>query len=244
MRKIVISDIHGCLKSFKALLEHQVVLEKRDELYLLGDYIDRGPDSKGVIDHIIALKEAGYKVHALKGNHEEMMAKAVRQNDDTSMWLYNGGHQSLESFGLRDPKEIPEKYLKFIDELDNFFEVDEYILVHAGLNFTGNSSEEEGDDFLWRMHNPLSDLKSMMWIRWWYEDINWSWLKDRIIVHGHTPVDIDDIWDMVELLSEDQVLDIDNGCFAKYNAGMGRLCAFDLVNRDLYFQENIEGKST
>ena len=55
MRKIVISDIHGCLNSFKALL-YKIVYSKRDELYLLGDFIDRGPDSKGVIDYIWKLQ--------------------------------------------------------------------------------------------------------------------------------------------------------------------------------------------
>ncbi|MCB0852977.1 MAG: serine/threonine protein phosphatase [Bacteroidetes bacterium] len=240
MRKIAVSDIHGCLKTFKALIEHQVEFTKKDELYLLGDYIDRGPDSKGVLDYVMNLQEAGYKVFCVKGNHEEMMVNAVQNNEDVAMWLYNGGQESLASFGTEDPGEIPPKYLNFIHNMAFFYEVDEYILVHAGLNFVGNSSDKEGNQFLWKMHNPLTDLHSMLWIRWWYEDIDWNWLQDRVVVHGHTPIVTNEIWDMYDYLEEDQVLDIDNGCFARYKEGMGQLCAFDLVNRDLFFQVNIE----
>ena len=117
MRKIAVSDIHGCLKTFKALIEHQVEFTKKDELYLLGDYIDRGPDSKGVLDYVMNLQEAGYKVFCVKGNHEEMMVNAVQNNEDVAMWLYNGGQESLASFGTEDPGEIPPKYLNFIHNI-------------------------------------------------------------------------------------------------------------------------------
>ena len=73
MRKIAISDIHGCLKTFKLMVEEQIVLSQKDELYLLGDFVDRGPNSKGVLDYIMSLQEAGYQLHCLRGNHEDMM---------------------------------------------------------------------------------------------------------------------------------------------------------------------------
>ena len=66
MRKFAISDIHGCLKSFEALLD-KIQLSTSDELYILGDYIDRGPDSKGVIDYIWKLEQEGYAVKCLRG---------------------------------------------------------------------------------------------------------------------------------------------------------------------------------
>ena len=80
----------------------------------------------------------------------------------------------------------------------------------------------------------------MMWIRWWYDDINWHWLRDRTVIHGHTPIRSDEITEMAQAMGTDQVLDIDNGCFAKYRDGMGQLCAFDLTRRKLFFQENID----
>lgn len=241
MRRIAISDVHGCLKSLRALVEYQLQLTPQDHLYVLGDHIDRGPSSKGVLDYLMNLDAGGYHVHCLKGNHEEMMLKAANNQKELELWLYNGGQETLASFGVSTPNEIPELYLDFARDMDFYIEVDQYILVHAGLNFVSDKEEEEKKDgFLWRMHNPLRDLKSMLWIRWWYDDIDWTWLKDRTIIHGHTPVDLDEIWDMYDLMDEDQVLDIDNGCFAKYKGGLGRLCAFDMSNRELYFQENID----
>ena len=68
-------------------------------------------------------------------------------------------------------------------------------------------------------------------------------MNGRTIVHGHTPITLDEIWDMYDLLPQDQVIDIDNGCFAKFSDGLGQLCGFDLTNRDLYFQENIDLES-
>ena len=76
MSKYAISDIHGCIATFKTLLD-KIKFSKEDELYLLGDYIDRGPDSKGVIDHIWYLQKSGYQVHCLRGNHENMLLQEV-----------------------------------------------------------------------------------------------------------------------------------------------------------------------
>lgn len=240
MRNFAISDIHGCLKTLRALVEQQLQFTQQDHLYLLGDYVDRGPDSKGVLDYIMDLQAGGYQVHCLKGNHEEMMVQAVRDSSEIPMWLYNGGQEALASFGVDEPGQIPARYLRFIDKLPCYFEVDEYILVHAGLNFVGDEKKEDKSGFLWKMHNPLQDTHAMLWIRWWYDDIDWNWMKDRVVIHGHTPIDSDEIWDMYEFLDEDQILDIDNGCFAKYKEGLGKLCAFDLTNRELFFQENID----
>ncbi len=240
MRRIAVSDIHGCIKTFRALLEDQVVLTKKDHLFLLGDYVDRGPDSKGVLDHIMKLQGEGYQVTCLKGNHEQMMYNAWKDPNDAPLWLVNGGQQALNSFETDDPAAIPEKYINFIDRLDYFVEADRFIFVHAGLNFKGDEEDKGQGQFLWRMHNPLKDTEPMMWIRWWYSDIDWHWLRDRVIVHGHTPRTNDEIWDMYDELSQSQVIDIDNGCFARNHPGMGQLCAFDTTNLDLFFQENID----
>jgi serine/threonine protein phosphatase 1 len=241
MRKIAISDIHGCVETFRTLLTQQVHLTPDDELYLLGDYVDRGPDSKGVLDHILHLRESGYQVHCLKGNHEEMMYKAAFDSQEVEMWLYNGGKETLMSFGLEDPAALPKRYLDMIQDMDFYFEVDKFILVHAGLNFSGVSAPDKGEEgFLWQVHNPLTDHNSMLWIRWWYDNINWNWLRDRMIIHGHTPIETDEISEMSLALKEDRVLDIDNGCFAKYRDGLGQLCAFDMTHRKLYFQTNVD----
>ncbi|RMG23107.1 MAG: serine/threonine protein phosphatase [Bacteroidetes bacterium] len=226
MRKIAISDIHGCAKTFKILLKEGVRLRQEDQLYLLGDYVDRGPDVKGVIDFIWELKEQNYQVHCLRGNHEAMMLEAIQGGNPLELWLANGGRATLESFGADYVEQIPRAYLDFAQSLDYVLEVDEYILVHAGLNFSSP--------------NPLEPCEDMLWIRWWYDEIDYDWLQNRYIVHGHTPVPWQDIRQMHKKLDARRFIDIDNGCFAFFRPNLGQLCAFDLTHRQLYFQPNIE----
>jgi serine/threonine protein phosphatase 1 len=144
------------------------------------------------------------------------------------MWLQNGGDATLSSFGLpaaASPHHIPEEYLHFMDQLEWYFETDGYILAHAGLDF--------------RVSQPLQARQSMIWIRDWYGQIDREWLRGRIIVHGHTPVPRPMIINQLKKLNKVPALDIDAGCVFKGNY-FKYLCAFDLDNRQLYFQENIE----
>ena len=153
MRKFAISDIHGCLKSFEALLD-QLQFSTTDELYLLGDYIDRGPDSKGVIDRIWKMQEEGYQVQCLRGNHEQILLNIIANPyhpDD------RGDEQLIASFGVGHAHHIPQPYIDWCAQLPYYFEVDNYLLVHAGFDF--NNAD------------PLQDTYSMMWIRNWRMDI-------------------------------------------------------------------------
>lgn len=221
MKKFAISDIHGALKTFKALLE-DIQLSKNDELYLLGDYIDRGPESKGVIDHIWYLQAEGYQVYCLKGNHEEMLVEGMY-----SPSVYHEGEKNLiASFGVNHYREIPSNYIDWMAKLDDYFEVDEYILVHAGLDF------RTGVD-------PLNNRRAMLWARHWENEINQEWLDGRIIVHGHTPTKIETIKDRLHILDQIPAIVIDNGCVFGYE-GLGRLCAFDLGSREILFRDCLD----
>ena len=86
MKQYAIGDIHGCSKTFKELLD-KIGLIEGDELYLLGDYIDRGPDSKGVIDTIFELREKGFKVICLRGNHESMLLDALKNREEQKNFM-------------------------------------------------------------------------------------------------------------------------------------------------------------
>ena len=228
MRQFAISDIHGCNKTFGALLD-QIALTREDELYLLGDYIDRGPDSKGVIDRILQLKDEGYRVHCLMGNHEQMMSFALLEEAWKETWTLNGGLNTLESFGASSLFEIPEMYIDFLAHLPLFLEAGGFILVHAGLNF--------------KAENPLSNEFSLVWIRDWYRNINYGWLGDRIILHGHTPVSRQHIELQCQALDRLRVLNIDGGCvFNRRSVKLGYLCAFDMTNRELHFRKSVEGE--
>ena len=226
-RKILIGDIHGCLATFKALLEQVNLDREQDKLYLLGDYIDRGPDSKGVIDEIICLKRQGYTVHALMGNHEQMLIKGYRA-EVMKGWFDMADDSFKNSFGIVTLKQLPIEYIHFCEELP-FYHVDEdFIAVHAGINFSHDK--------------PLAAHRDLIWIRDWYDNIDYEWLQNRKIIHGHTPQTRQEIEAQFEDFETKQILNIDCGAFISKskNHGLGHLCAFDFTNNRLYFQENID----
>ena len=229
MRKIAISDIHGCLETFDALLK-KINYTKADKLFLLGDFVDRGPHSKGVIDRILDYQQKGHEIVCLKGNHEEMMENALAEKRHFRHWHTYGGKQTMESFGVLNLSEIEEKYWNFFADLEVIVIDDPYIFVHAGLNFNNPY--------------PLSDTESMLWIRNWYQHINWDWLKHRIIVHGHTPQPKEYIEKNFLLRNQLHYLDIDAGCFHVNNPKLGHLCAFDITHNQLHFQKNIDDMSS
>ena len=230
MRKIALTDIHGCFLSFEALMD-AIAYTTEDELYFLGDYIDRGPDSKKVIDLLLDLTEQGYHIQCLAGNHDHAMLEAKINPEFCKDWITGwGGQQTLEGFGVASLDEIPGKYWDFLNSMELKAEVDEFILVHAGLDF--NTAD------------PLKDDVNMMYVRGWYDQINYDWLGDRIIVHGHTPVGKEEVESMLLKLEQQQYLDIDAGCFAKHLPGKGYLCAFDMTNRELTFQNNLDDVSS
>ena len=233
MRKIAITDIHGCKKTFLALLD-KLSLSRSDELFLLGDYVDRGPDSKGVIDLVFELREKGYAVQCLRGNHEELVLRAAG-NDFTGLerWVLSDGKKTMDSFGVSQCSEIPPKYLEFMQSLPYYIETEGYILVHGGLDFS--------------RPDPLSNLEAMCWIRnWdWYGQVQYDWLGDRTILHGHTPMATQHIENQYLSLDIDRYLDLDAGCvFAEQRfsnkEGLGVLCAFDMSNRTLEFQPYVD----
>jgi len=229
MSRYAITDIHGCAKTFKKTLA-EINFTKKDKLYLLGDYIDRGPDSKGVLDQIMTLQETGHQVHCLQGNHEEKMLLSRHDINQARNWLTWGGKETLESFGVEKINDIDNKYLAWMEALPNIIELPDYVLVHAGLNFL--------------VPEPKMDQYAMRWIRDWYPDINLTWLAGRIILHGHTPLIYADIQEQLEnLLDEDheqaQYLDLDNGCVYE-SKGKNQLCAFNMDTKTLSFVRNVD----
>src|SRR5438067_1256408 len=120
MRTLAIGDIHGCLTALKTLLEF-VAPEDDDRIVALGDYVDRGPDSRGVLDLLISL-HAGGRLVALRGNHDVMMvaARTAAKAEDKAMWLACGGSETLLSYGIELPessdlKDVPESHWDFLE---------------------------------------------------------------------------------------------------------------------------------
>ena len=112
MTRYAIGDIHGGSKTFRALLD-TLNLKHNDRLYLLGDYVDRGNDSKGVLDLILQLIDSGYDLRPVRGNHDDMMLRNFSGDLDmfSSLWLEGWGSYTLTSFGITAPEMIPSRYL-------------------------------------------------------------------------------------------------------------------------------------
>lgn len=130
--QLAIGDIHGCRKALETLLE--VVAPSRDDLIVtLGDYVDRGPDSRGVIETLLALRTT-HQVISLMGNHEIQMIRALETPHDRERFLSGmcGGQDTLDSYG-GGFSDVPEAHWDFIRNCQLFHELPEHILVHAGL---------------------------------------------------------------------------------------------------------------
>jgi serine/threonine protein phosphatase 1 len=176
----VIGDIHGCLSELACLVE-KLPLKPADRIVFLGDYIDRGPDSKGVVDYLLGIaKTASNEMIFLKGNHEDMLLSYLGFNGNYGdMFLANGGHATLASYGLppqsasRDcaTVRIPASHLSFFLALQSYYLYESFLCVHAGIQ-------------------PLKPLDAqqeldMLWIR--SEFIGYSHCLPFTVVFGHTP---------------------------------------------------------
>jgi serine/threonine protein phosphatase 1 len=129
-RLIAIGDIHGCSAALGALLD-AIELGADDRVVTLGDYVDRGPDSRGVLDLLLELDASG-RLIPLLGNHEEMMLGALRGSYPRPWWLQHGGVATLDSYGfVGDLSVIPQEHLEFLDRCLPYYETDDTIFTHA-----------------------------------------------------------------------------------------------------------------
>ncbi|HEX4132055.1 MAG TPA: metallophosphoesterase family protein [Pirellulales bacterium] len=137
MRVLAIGDIHGCLDAFDALLA-AVAPTRTDWVVTLGDYVDRGPDSRGVLDRLIELSRGGRLV-ALRGNHEEMMLDARDDLGLLGAWLQYGGQDTLDSYGTAERAagldDVPEAHWTFLEQqCVDWFESEKHFFVHANAD--------------------------------------------------------------------------------------------------------------
>ncbi len=230
----IIPDIHGCAKTVQTLLENILLVTKDDEIYFLGDYIDRGPDGKGVIDYLMHLQQEKYKVHFIKGNHEDLCVTAYEadqkkkffggKHPEQKEWEAVGAKETLESFGVRHPREIPKSYIVWMNACQPYIELEDYILVHAGMNFKAGK--------------PFEDTHSMMWTRSFKVDFAKS--HGKKIIHGHIPVDYNFIGLVIESNENYDFIALDNGVYVTDKPGMGNLMAYNPDTKQLLAQSNMD----
>lgn len=132
MRTLAIGDIHGCRRSLEALAEI-VGFTESDTVVTLGDYVDRGPDSKGVIDFLIDLGNRSTLIH-LRGNHEIMMAQARVSREALTGWLGVGGDATMDSYGGKTFLSVPDTHWKFLETSLAYHENDTHFFVHANAS--------------------------------------------------------------------------------------------------------------
>ena len=146
-RTLAIGDVHGCHRALLSLLE-MVALTQADTVVFLGDLVDRGPNSKQVIEHAISLRDT-CSVISLMGNHEEMMKNAIAGHGLLNAWLDAGGAATLESYGGSIDNISPD-HIRFIMSGAPFYETDAEIFVHASLESDISMPNQSSEFLRWK----------------------------------------------------------------------------------------------
>lgn len=175
MRTFAIGDVHGRLTLLVDLLAQidRAAIGAPHRILCLGDYVDRGPASAGVVG---LLRERQARIGrdrfvCLKGNHEDMLLRARGGGSDEWHWWENGGLECLASYGVRSAAAMPADDVAWIAECPTYFEDARRCFVHAGLNPERGRLDQTDDDRLW-IRDPFLD-----------GDHDFG----RFVVHGHTP---------------------------------------------------------
>jgi serine/threonine protein phosphatase 1 len=217
MRTLAIGDIHGCSLLLDRLLA-AVAPTGDDRLIFLGDFIDRGPDSRGVVDRLIRL-QADLGAICLRGNHDQWICRARTISDEYRMWMQVGGAQTLGSYGKAPGrsgtmKDIPEEHWQFLErKLINYYETDSHIFVHANLE----------------PNTPL-DQQTEEWLLWEFLDQPTAHVSGKIMVCGHTTQKDGNIRDLGTAIGIDT-----------FAYGGGRLTCLEAHTRH-YWQVDILGR--
>ena len=179
-RKIfAVGDIHGRYDKLVAMME---ILpwekESGDLLLFIGDYVDRGPRSRDVVEFLVQLKKQGGNFVFLKGNHEKMLLDFYIQQKDQMLYVANGGAETIASYvegGIgRKAFVLPEDHLEFLLSLQLIHETEEYIFVHAGLRDAIPLEEQAEEDLLWIREEFI------------YSTYDWT----KRIIFGHTALEM------------------------------------------------------
>ena len=224
MARYATTDLHGCLHTFRHLLEEELKLQPTDELYVLGDYVNKGPDSRGVLDYLRALPAQGYRVHCLRGNHDQELLDAAHGRKHLTWAAPTDRLATLRSFGVKRPEDIPAPYLQWLDELPYQLDVPGFTLVHAGY------------DFRLPPERMRADWHGMLNIKEFVFDA--SRLEGRRLLHGHVPTPTAEVRRHVRLRSG--AISLDTGCVYRHNPELAHLAALNLDSFELTLVLNRE----
>ena len=175
-RVYAIGDVHGCAAELESLLA-ALTIDRDTLVVFLGDYVDRGLDSRRVIDIVVALRNR-CEVVALMGNHEAMFLDFLERPESvgSGLFILNGGSATLGNYaGPNGTFEVPQAHIEFLKSLKLFHETETHFFVHAGVPLKKKLRDLD----------PVLDRETFLWTRGPFLTTRENW--DKIIVHGHTP---------------------------------------------------------
>jgi serine/threonine protein phosphatase 1 len=215
---VAIGDVHGCAKTLKAMWKK---LESYDDYIHLfvGDYIDRGPDSKEVVNFLLDVKNERKTVF-LRGNHEVMLLEALEKGSSRN-WMFNGGKSTLQSYG-KDAlvEDIPVEHIEFFKKTRLYYESDNYFFVHAGVPPTMTIEQSKEDS---TVHDYF------FWGREHLNAFGPPW--EKTVVFGHTPQPFP--------IQQRGMIGIDTGCVYS-RPGLGKLTAVALPEVKFIQQTSLD----
>jgi serine/threonine protein phosphatase 1 len=214
-RVIAIGDIHGCADALRAILA-AIKPSPGDTLVVLGDCVDRGPDSRQVIDELLRLRER-CRLICLMGNHEEMMLNYLDGRPQPDAWLELGGAATVESYRSVDGKlhPPPADHIEYIRNWSDCFQTDTHFFVHASYEPERPLYEQHWQTLRW---NSLRD---------WIPEPH---VSGKIAIVGHTSQKDGEILDLGHLL-----------CIDTYCWGGGWLTAIDTTTSQVW-QADLAGR--
>ncbi|KAA9333062.1 serine/threonine protein phosphatase [Hymenobacter busanensis] len=218
------TDLHGCLRTFRRLVEDRLQLTRTDTLYLLGDYVNKGPDSRGVLDYLMQLQADGYHVYCLLGNHDLELLDAARGNTAATWASPADRALTLHSFGVADVADIPLRYLTWLAALPLSLELPDFVLVHAGFDFRRPPADMRADT------HTMLNIKSFTF--------DASRLQGKRLLHGHVPIATAEAQHRVAQRAG--AIDLDTGCVYRLNPELNHLAALNLDTWELLLQQNVE----
>lgn len=205
-RTIAIGDIHGCVAALDALLD--IIGPNSDDTFIvLGDYVDRGPASRTVIDRLIELGNKSRTI-TLLGNHEEMLLMSREDDQELQAWLSFGGAETLASYQVDHPRDLPADHLRFIESCRDFVETEHHFFMHA--------------NYLAEISLPAQPWNTLRWDSLW-QRVPPPHANGKQAIVGHTAQKEGEIWDLGHLL-----------CIDTYCHGGGWLTALDVESGQVW----------
>lgn len=180
-RLFALADIHGCSKALNTLIG-AIAPQPEDTIVVLGDVIDYGPDTKGVIQQLIDLS-ARCQLILLTGNHEEMLFRAVESPSELNTWIYSGGEDTLRCYPGREENELidPEHFDFLKSRCQDSYETDEFIFVHANYFPNLPMSQQSSRTLRWEFIEPQRMAPHY---------------SGKTVVAGHTPQTSGEVLDL------------------------------------------------